>query len=250
MAHPSEVKRSPGRPEPSLRRRPAATAEPEVSPARAVQIVIADDHAIFREGLRRLLENEPGFRVVGEAANGAEAVRAVRQARPDILLLDMAMPLVPGLQTLQELSSTGLTVRTIVLTAAIESEEVVEVLQRGARGVILKEAASNLLFKCIRCVVGGQYWVGREEVGSLIEYLRRAGDRRDQRDRHHLTRRELEIVSAIVAGLTNKEMARQFAISEQTVKHHLTRIYGKLGVSNRLELALLAIQRRLVTDTH
>lgn len=212
--------------------------------------MIADDHAIFREGLRRLLENEPGFRVVAEAANGAEAVRAVRQLRPDILLLDMAMPLVPGLQALQELSSTGLTVRTIVLTAAIESEEVVEVLQRGARGVILKEAASALLFKCIRCVVGGQYWVGREEVGSLIEYLRQAGDRRDQRDRHHLTRRELEIVSAIVAGLTNKEMARQFAISEQTVKHHLTRIYGKLGVSNRLELALLAIQRRLVTDTH
>lgn len=212
--------------------------------------MIADDHAIFREGLRRLLENEPGFRVVAEAANGAEAVRAVRQLRPDILLLDMAMPLVPGLQALQELSSTGLAVRTIVLTAAIESEEVVEVLQRGARGVILKEAASALLFKCIRCVAGGQYWVGREEVGNLIEYLRGAGDRLQQRDRHHLTRRELEIVSAIVAGLSNKEMARQFAISEQTVKHHLTRIYGKLGVSNRLELALLAIQRRLVTDTH
>jgi two-component system, NarL family, nitrate/nitrite response regulator NarL len=216
---------------------------------RPVKIVIADDHTIFREGLRRLLEGEPGFRVIGDAADGREAVQLVRQLKPDLLLLDMAMPRVSGLQVLDELSSSDPPVRVVVLTAAIESTDVMEALQRGARGVLLKEASTSLLFKCIHCVVAGQYWVGREEVANLVEYMRReVSAARDERGHLGLTPREMEIVSAIVAGLSNREMALQFAISEQTVKHHLTRIYDKLGVSNRLELALYAMQRRLVDD--
>jgi DNA-binding NarL/FixJ family response regulator len=161
----------------------------------------------------------------------------------------MAMPRVPGLQALGELSTARAPVRSIVLTAAIESPTVVEALQLGARGVILKESSTSLLFKCIRCVADGQYWVGREEVANLVEYVRReVSTARDTRDRAGLTPRELEVVSAIVAGLSNKDMARQYAISEQTVKHHLTRIYSKLGVSNRLELALYAMQRRIGAD--
>jgi DNA-binding NarL/FixJ family response regulator len=220
-----------------------------VTATRPVRIVIADDHTIFREGLRRLLESEPDFRVVGEAGDGGEAVQLVRELKPEILLLDMAMPRMPGLQVLDELSAGDLSVRTIVLTAAIESSEAVKALQRGARGVLLKETSTALLFKCIHCVAGGQYWVGREEVGNLVDYMRREMSTvQYERDRLGLTPREMEIVTAIVAGLSNRDMAGQFAISEQTVKHHLTRIYDKLGVSNRLELALYAIQRRLVSD--
>ena len=232
--------------------RPARTAEAArtATATRPVNIVIADDHTIFREGLRRLLETEPAFRVIGEAGDGGEAVQLVQQLKPDLLLLDMAMPAMSGLQVLDELSAGGTPVRTIVLTAAIESWQTAQVLQRGARGVLLKEASTALLFKCIQCVADGQYWVGREEVGNLVEYMRReVSATQEARERLGLTGRELEIVSAIVAGLSNRDMASQFGISEQTVKHHLTRIYDKLGVSNRLELALYAIQRRLVDKT-
>ena len=239
-----------GKARPQERSARTAEAARTATATRPVNIVIADDHTIFREGLRRLLETEPAFRVIGEAGDGGETVRLVQGLKPDLLLLDMAMPAMSGVQVLDQLIAGGLSVRTIVLTAAIESWQTAQVLQRGARGVLLKEASTALLFKCIQCVADGQYWVGRQEVGNLVEYMRReASAAQETRQRHGLTGRELEIVSAIVAGLSNRDMASQFGISEQTVKHHLTRIYDKLGVSNRLELALYAIQRRLVEGT-
>jgi DNA-binding NarL/FixJ family response regulator len=214
-----------------------------------VRILIADDHTIFRDGLRRLLESEPEFEVIGEAADGNEAVSSARRLHPDVLLLDLAMPRVPGMDALRELTSdSGNTTKIIILTAAIEKAQIVEALQIGARGIILKESATQLLLKGIRSVMDGQYWVGRESVNDIVEYLKStaAGAQADAQAKNFgLTKREMEILGTIVAGFTNKEIAKKFNLSEDTVKHHLTNIFDKVGVSSRLELALFAINHRL-----
>ena len=214
-----------------------------------IRIVIADDHPIFRDGLRRLLEAEPDLKVIGEARDGAEAVNLARQLKPDIMLLDLAMPKHPGLEALRELSTGGAnSVRVILLTAAAEKPQIVEALQLGARGVVLKDSATQLLLKAIHTVMAGEYWVGRESVSNLVQYLRglvqSSGDEARQK-KFGLTPRELEIVSAVVAGFANKEIAEYFKISEDTVKHHLSNIFDKLGVSTRLELALFAVNQAL-----
>lgn len=213
-----------------------------------LRILIADDHTIFRDGLKRLLESEAEFQVVGEAADGAEALTLAQQLRPDILLLDLAMPRMPGLETLRELSQRNINVRVVLLTAAIEKRQIVEALQMGARGIIMKDAATQLLLKGIRTVMEGQYWVGREAVADMVTYLRDKASAAAAPARNFgLTKRELEILGTIVSGLSNKEIAQKFSLSEDTVKHHLTNIFDKVGVSSRLELALFAINNQIVT---
>ncbi|PYX75605.1 MAG: DNA-binding response regulator [Acidobacteria bacterium] len=217
--------------------------------AQPIRILIADDHPIFRDGLRRLLEAEPDLKVVGEACDGAEAVKLVRQLRPDILLLDLAMPRHPGLEALREMSSgPSNSVRVILLTAAAEKNQIVEALQLGARGIVMKDSATQLLLKSIHTVMAGEYWVGRESVSNLVQYLRmlvQSSGEEARQKKFGLTPRELEIVSAVVAGYSNKEIAEYFKISEDTVKHHLSNIFDKLGVSTRLELALFAVNQSL-----
>jgi two-component system, NarL family, nitrate/nitrite response regulator NarL len=221
--------------------------------AHPIRILIADDHPIFRDGLRRLLEADPGLTVVGEAADGIEALKLAIKLKPDILLLDLAMPRQTGLDTLPELANSCPYVRTIVLTAAVEKPEVVRALQLGARGVVMKDSATQLLLRSIRTVMQGEFWVGRDSVSDLVQFLREGvrGPRLKEplRKDFGLTPRELDVIAAIVAGFTNRDMAKKFSISEDTVKHHLTNIFDKLGVSNRLELALFAVHHQLAGNS-
>jgi two-component system nitrate/nitrite response regulator NarL len=218
----------------------------------SVRIVIADAQPMFRDALRDLLEQQPDFQVVGEAADGGEAIEKVKQLKPDLFLLDLAMPQMSRLQVLRSLSTLPVQVRTIVLANAIERSQVVEALKFGARGVILKDVATALLFKGIRAVLAGEYWVAHADVAKLVDSLRAGMPEADLQpgssNGSHLSRRELEIVSAIVEGCTNKDIAQNFSLSEQTVKHHLTNIYAKVGVSNRLELAFYAVQHNLISQ--
>jgi two-component system nitrate/nitrite response regulator NarL len=213
-----------------------------------IRILIADDHAIFRDGLRKLLESEPGMEVVGEAVNGDEVVQLAQKLTPDIILLDLAMPVRSGLEALRMLSEPPNSARVILLTALVEREQIVEALQLGARGIVLKESATQILLKSIRHVMDGEIWVGRENVDDLLKLL---SDLQEpfsaprRKEKFGLTPRELEIVSAIVRGSSNRTIATQFAISEQTVKNHLSSIFDKMGVSNRLELALKAVKYHL-----
>lgn len=213
-----------------------------------IRILIADDHTLFRDGLRKLLQSEPGFEVVGEAADGERLVPLARETSPDVLLLDLCMPRSDGMDVLRALSAAQLPVRTLLLTAAIEKAQIIRALQLGAYGVILKESTSQRLFDSIRCVMAGQYWVGRESVSDLVRALRTISVSSQGTPRQRdfgLTPRELEIVTMVVAGYSNPEIAQRCTISEQTVKHHLTNIFNKLGVSNRLELALFAVNHKL-----
>ena len=236
-----------------------------------IRILIADDHPMVREGLSALIKVSSHFTIVGEATNGEETINLTRQTLPDILLLDIAMPGLTGFDVLRRLSSLTHTVRVILLTASIERTQIIEALRLGARGVVSKGSPSEILFKSIECVMDDQVWISRDCVRDLVSVLRATaagasetaalqpireltpgGQAMAQGERvgssigkYGLTARELEIVSAIVDGQSNRDIALTYGISEYTVKHHLTRIFDKVGVFSRLELAVFAIHHDL-----
>jgi DNA-binding NarL/FixJ family response regulator len=218
---------------------------PDPAPASPVRIVIADDHPIVRDGLKRLLDTESDLQVVGEATDGVEAVRIARELAPDILLLDVAMPRMGGIDSLADLQGTP--ARIIILTAEISESAAVRALQLGARGIVLKEAATRYLLDAIRRVVEGRYVLGDGVVDDVATAIARIEATRAVK-RFSLTQRERDIVQAIVAGQSNKDIADRLRISQQTVKHHLTSIFDKTGVSTRLELAMFALRNELTED--
>jgi two-component system, NarL family, nitrate/nitrite response regulator NarL len=219
--------------------------------ASRLRVLLVDDHALFRNALRKLLEIEPGFELAGEAASAREALELVKKANPDVVLLDLSMPQESGMEVLRRMTDVGHPAKVILLVASIERSEIIECLRLGARGVVLKDSASQTLYKSIRTVMQGQYWIDHNCVADLVQLVRTMrvpGMNATQAPKFGLTARESEILATVVDGYTNKDMAKKFGISEQTVKHHLTSIFEKVGVSNRLELALFAMNNRLISE--
>ncbi len=211
---------------------------------RTVRVLIADDHPVFREGLRLLLELDRKIRVVGEARDGQEAAELTRKLKPDLVLLDLRMPRCSGIEALKLIQKLSFPVRVLILATEVERNDIVEVLKRGAAGIILKESTTELLRKSIHAVVAGEYWVERQSISDLVRELTRRPGRASPdvpQGSWRLTPRERQIVAGVVAGKTNKEIAQELCVSLQTVKHHLTNIFDKVGVHNRLELALFSI---------
>ena len=212
----------------------------------AIRILVADDHAIFRDGLRKLLEVADDVQIVGEASNGVECTKMLAKLKPDILLLDLRMPEKDGLGVLEEVNFDSTPTRVIVLTAAEDDRDVVRAMRLGARGVVLKQSASDLLLKSIRRVAEGEIWLDNRMTAEVIDAFKKSSESGQRREKPLLSEREKEIVQLVAQGFRNREIGEKLFISEQTVKNHLHNIFDKLGVSDRLELALYAIHHRLI----
>jgi two-component system, NarL family, nitrate/nitrite response regulator NarL len=218
-----------------------------------IRIVVADDHPIFRYGLCKLLALEKDFEVVAQAQDGWQVLDVLQQYELDILLLDLKMPGLDGLATLQQLQIAKNKTRVIVLTASDDKNEFVQAMRLGTSGIVLKDTAAELLIKSIRKVHEGEISLDSHTTTEVIRQLVNneapakapvAAAPREW-ERSPLSQRERQIVALVVQGFKNKEMAEKLFISEQTVKNHLHNIFDKLGVSDRLELALYAIHNNL-----
>jgi DNA-binding NarL/FixJ family response regulator len=226
-----------------------------VTTKKTIRILIADDHPIVRDGLKRLLSLDEDIEVIGEAGDGREVLEKVSELEPDILLLDLRMPNMDGLTALQTLQHTNKRTRVIVLTASEDKNEFVQAMKLGCSGIVLKQTAPELITKSIRKVNSGEIWLDSHTTAAVMRQFASPGDALaaasggKSRERSPLSTREREIVQLVAQGYKNKEMAEKMFISEQTVKNHLHNIFDKLGVSDRLELALYAIHKGLHLPT-
>lgn len=208
-----------------------------------ISLVVADDHPLILDGLRSLFRQEADFDVVAECSNGTQALEAARRHEPDVLVLDLRMKDVNGLDVLRSIAKEAMPTRVVVLTAALDEDQVVEAIRLGAKGIVLKEMAPRLLVQCIREVHAGGEWLDIAPVGRALGQLL---SREANEQALNLTDREREVIRFVSKGLQNKDIASELGISEGTVKIHVHHIYAKLGLSNRVELAVYARDKGII----
>jgi DNA-binding NarL/FixJ family response regulator len=205
-----------------------------------IRILIADDHSVVRQGLRMFLTLDPEFEVVGEAANGEEAVRLAEQLEPDVVLMDLLMPIMDGITAISQIRGRTTAIEIIALTSVLEDASVVGAVRAGAIGYLLKDTESDALVRAIRAASAGQVQLSPEAAARLMRELRAP------EDPEPLTGRELDVLRLVAAGRSNKEIARDLQIGEKTVKTHVSNVLGKLGVQSRTQAALHAVRTGLV----
>ena len=210
-----------------------------------LKLVLADDHPVVLDGLEQLFRAQKDFTVVARCQDGAETLRAVRQHRPDVLLLDIRMPALDGLQVIRNLQKDSLPTRIVLLTAELSEDDVLEAVRLGVKGVVLKEMSPQMLIECVRKVADGEQWIERRSLTRALDKMlcREAGFREVSLV---LTSREIEIVRLATRGLRNQAIAEQLHISEGTVKVHLHNIYEKLSIDGRVGLTLYARDKGLL----
>lgn len=209
-----------------------------------IRLILADDHPLILDGLSNLFHLEEDFEVLACCADGQGALQAVRMYRPDVVVLDVAMPIMSGLQVARKIVEEKLPSRLVLLTAALDEEDMLEAVQLGVQGMVLKEMAPQLLVQCIRKVHSGEQWVERRSAKQALEKILQR-ERSMRQIAGILTSREIELVRMIAQGLRNKEIADQLCISEGTVKVHLHNIYNKLKVDGRMALLRYAQEKGL-----
>jgi DNA-binding NarL/FixJ family response regulator len=210
-----------------------------------LKLVLADDHPIVLDGLEQLFRAQKDITVVARCQDGVETLRAVRQHRPDVLLLDIRMPAPDGLQVIRNLQKDNLPTRIVLLTVELSEDDVLEAVRLGVKGVVLKEMSPQMLMECVRKVADGEQWIERRSLTRALDKMlcREAGFREVS---SVLTSREIEIVRLATRGLRNQAIAEQLHISEGTVKVHLHNIYEKLGIDGRVALTHYAREKGLL----
>ena len=209
----------------------------------SVRLILVDDHPIVLQGLQQLLQRQADFAVVAACSDADAALEAITQESPDVLVLDLRMPGITGLEFMRRLSDQGVACRTVLLTASIDDAEVIEAVRLGVCGLVMKDSTPDALIDCVRRVHAGEQCLDQAVVTKAFRAtLDREAAVRDSA----LTPREIEIVRMVAEGLRNRAIATRMAISEGTVKVHLHNIYEKLGVDGRLELTLAAQQKGLL----
>jgi DNA-binding NarL/FixJ family response regulator len=209
-----------------------------------IRILVADDHPVVRDGLVAMLGTQADFEVVGEASNGLEVIRKAQDLQPDVILLDLEMPEMDGVETLRQLRATCPNVQAIVFTAFDTDERIMGAVQAGAKGYLLKGVPRNEIFNAIRVVSQGGSLLQPVVASKLLQHISHQGSEPET-----LTDREAEVLQLLAQGKTNKEIAAALVITERTVKFHISSILAKLGAGNRTEAVTIAAQRGLVRLT-